>query len=166
MSLLWLPWILQKSLINVLFYLTFSITVNIDVISQHISELGLSLRGDKRLKASASEEADFVSLLLWDLNESKSTLRQPTSVVETLWISDYVTPSKPAKRLPPKNCGPLPSPNNMQPGCQKSPWNCVFQISNDHTMLLSGRYEDIVLHCLSKWTPLYITLNYFGCLWQ
>lgn len=65
-----------------------------------------------------------------------------------------------------KNYGRLPSPNNMQPGCQKSPWNCVFQISNGHTMLLSGRYEDIVLHCLSKWTPLYITLNYFGCLWQ
>lgn len=45
----------------------------------------------------------------------------------------------------------LPSPNNMQHVCQKPLWNCVFQISNDQTVLLSRTLEDIVSRYLSKY---------------
>lgn len=147
-----LHYILQVSLINVLFYLTLDIRVNVDVISQHINIFGPRLCGDRKAEGIRLGGGCFFIffIFLWDLNESNRALTQATSVPGTLWISNYIAPNKPASRLPPKNSYPLPSPNNMQPVCQKLFWNCVFQISNDQIALLSGRPEDIVLRRLSK----------------
>lgn len=92
----------RVNLINVLFYLTFGAGVTLDVISQHISVLGQRFCGDRRLKSRVC----FLSLHFWNFNESKKTSTQATPLLETPWVSDYVTPSKPARRLPLKHSNP------------------------------------------------------------
>lgn len=94
----------RANLINVLFYLTFGAGVTLDVISRHISVFGQRFCCDRRLKLSVF----FLSLHLWNFNESKKTSTQVTPLLETPWVSDYVTPSKPARRLPLKRSNPGP----------------------------------------------------------
>jgi len=87
---------------------------------------------------------------LWDLSEWNQTLTQATSAPETLSVSNYITPNKPASQLQPENPSPLPSPYNMQPVCQTPLWNCVFLVPGDQIALLSGRPGNTLLRGLSK----------------